>query len=370
MTCDTDEFEDKPKFSFGYIMADIRKVNAFACFEPKGTLQPWTYESRPLGPDDVEIKITHCGICGSDIHTMDSGWGPTKYPCVVGHEIVGEITKIGSNEKWHKIGDRVGVGAEVLTCVGKPKRLNCRDCKEGYDSYCQNKVFTYNSTYADGAQAYGGYADYVRVSGHYAFRIPKNIPSDQAAPLLCAGVTVYSPLSRHGVQRGDRVGVVGIGGLGHLAIQFIKAMNGVAVAFSHSPSKREEAAKLGADDFVDLSGEIADDVFGSIKLLLVTANAKNLAYDLFLQLLCTRGTLVMLGLPEEKIKLSGGSLIQKGIKLVGSLVGSCEEIEAMLQLASEKNVCPLIEKYPMSKVNDGIERVRSGKVRYRVVLEN
>ncbi|KAL0589862.1 hypothetical protein ABG067_002087 [Albugo candida] len=351
-------------------MVETRKVKAFACFEAKGALQPWTYESRPLGPEDVEIKISHCGICGSDIHTIDSGWGPTNYPCVVGHEIVGEITQIGPNVKNHRIGDRVGVGAQVFACLGKDASFDCRECKEGCDSYCPRKVFTYNSTYADGAPAYGGYAEYVRVSADHAFRIPDNIPSDQAAPLLCAGVTVFSPLRRYRVQPGDRVGVVGIGGLGHLAIQFIKAMDAVPIAFSHSPSKREEALKLGAAEFVDMGDNSINDLFGSVKLLLVTSNAKNLPYDLFLQLICPRGTFVMLGLPEEQIKFSGGKLIQKGIKMVGSLVGSIHEIKEMLQLASEKNVRPIIEKYPMSKVNDGIEHVRSGRVRYRVVLEN
>ncbi|TYZ69203.1 hypothetical protein PybrP1_011405 [[Pythium] brassicae (nom. inval.)] len=348
-----------------------RTVNAYAAFEQSGEFKPWQYTSRALGAEDVEIKISHCGICGSDIHTLDSGWGPTAYPCVVGHEIVGEVTVTGEDVKHLAVGDRVGVGAQVWACLNKDKDAPCAECADGADPYCSRIVYTYNSQYADGAQAYGGYADFVRVSAHYAFKIPDNIPSDVAAPLLCAGATVFSPLKHNGVKAGDRVGVVGIGGLGHLAIQFIRAMGAVPVAFSRSANKEQETRDLGAEEFYNLSdAEHAKRAVRSVNVLLITADATNMPYNTYLSLLRPRGTCVMLGLPNDEVKFLPFFIVSDGKKLVGSKIGSIEDIKDMLALAAEKNVRPIIQKLPMRQLNDGIQLVRDGKVRYRVVLEN
>ncbi|GMF28356.1 unnamed protein product [Phytophthora fragariaefolia] len=348
-----------------------RTINAYAAFDPSGECKPWQYEPRPLGAEDVEIRISHCGICGSDVHTLESGWGPAKYPVVTGHEIVGEVTAVGTDVKHHAVGDRVGVGAMVWACRNKDPSSPCEECADGFDPYCKDVVMTYNSLYKDGSKSYGGYADFVRVSSDYAFKIPDNISSDEAAPLLCAGVTVFAPLRREGVKSGDRVGVIGIGGLGHLAIQFIRAMGGVPVAFSRSANKEQEVRSLGAQEFYNLSDpEDAKRAVRSVNTVVLTADANNMPYDTYLQLLRPRGTFIMVGLPNDKLTCSPGSFVRDGKRLVGSKIGSPQDVKEMLDLASKKNVRPIIQKLPMDQVNDGLSMVRSGKVRYRVVLEN
>ncbi|KAG1695183.1 hypothetical protein DVH05_020824 [Phytophthora capsici] len=348
-----------------------RTIQAYAAFDSSGECKPWQYEPRPLGLEDVEIKITHCGICGSDVHTLDSGWGPAKYPVVTGHEIVGTVTFTGSDVKHLAVGDRVGVGAMVWACRNKEPSSPCDECADGFDPYCKNVVMTYNSLYKDGSKSYGGYADYVRVAGDYVFKIPDNIPSDEAAPLLCAGVTVFAPLRREGMKPGDRVGVIGIGGLGHLAIQFIRAMGGVPVAFSRSADKEQEVRALGAQDFYNLSDpKDAKRAVRSVKTVVLTADANNMPYDTYLNLLRPRGTFIMVGLPNDKLICSPGSFVRDGKRLVGSKIGSPQDVKEMLDLAAKGNVRPIIQKLPMEQVNDGLAMVRSGKVRYRVVLEN
>ncbi|KAG2876428.1 hypothetical protein PC119_g27138 [Phytophthora cactorum] len=348
-----------------------RTVNAYAAFDAKAEAKPWQYQSRPLGPDDVEIKISHCGICGTDLHTMQGGWGPAAYPCVVGHEIAGEVTLAGANVKTLQVGDRVAVGAQVYACLNKNPEKPCKDCADGDDAVCDLAVYTYASTYADGSPAYGGYADYVRVDNNYAFKLPDNIPSDVAAPLMCAGVTVFTPLKQEGVKAGDRVGVVGIGGLGHLAIQFIRALDAIPIAFSRSANKEEEVRALGAEEFYDLSSE-ADQkkAANSVDYLVLTADAKNMPYNLYLSLVRKRGTFIMVGLPDDDMKFSPFLIVPRAVRVRGSCIGSIQDIKDMLDLASKKNVRPIIQKLPMSKVNEGLDMVREGRVRYRVVLEN
>ncbi|KAG1692053.1 hypothetical protein DVH05_025861 [Phytophthora capsici] len=350
-----------------------RTIHAYACFGKSEEVKPWEYESRPLGPEDIEIKISHCGICGSDIHTIDSGWGPSIYPCVVGHEIVGEVTLAGDKVKGMKVGDRVGVGAQAWACLNKDPKDPCKECAEGDDAYCSRRVWTYGDTYLnDMAMSYGGYADYVRVAHEYAFKIPDNLPSDAAAPLLCAGATVFTPLKEAGVKPGKRVGVVGIGGLGHLAIQFAKAMGADAVvAFSRSANKEKEVRDLGATEFVVYTDEKqAAAAEKSVDVLVICANADNMPYGLFLSFLAVRGSCIMVGLPNDDIKFNAFGVVEKGAKFVGSNIGSIQDIKDMLEVASTKNVHAVIQKLPMSQANEGIKMVRDGTVRYRVVLEN
>ncbi|TMW61702.1 hypothetical protein Poli38472_010768 [Pythium oligandrum] len=341
-----------------------RVIKALAAKQPGLTVEPWEYKSRPLGAEDVEIAITHCGICGSDLHTITGGWGEASYPIVPGHEIVGTITAAGSDVKHLSVGDRVGVGAMVFAC------LKCEDCKADNDAYCDVLVDTYNSKYADGEQAQGGYAEYVRVSGHYAFKIPDEIPSDAAAPLLCAGVTVYSPLAKH-VKPGQRVGVVGIGGLGHLALQFIRALGAQPVAFSRSANKEQVARELGAVDFVNFSdpADLAK-ARRSIHVLIVTADAAGQPWDKYLSTVVVGGTFILVAIPNDKLVLSPGDFIMSSVNLVGSHIGGIKEVKDMLALAAKENVRPIIQKLPMSEANKGIEMVDQGTVRYRVVLEN
>ncbi|TYZ67543.1 hypothetical protein PybrP1_004586, partial [[Pythium] brassicae (nom. inval.)] len=346
-------------------------VNAYAAFEQSGPVTPWQYQSRALGAEDIEIKISHCGICGSDVHALDCGWGPTTFPCVPGHEIVGEVTLAGPDVKHLSVGDRVGVGAYVWVCLNKDESRPCADCAVGADAYCSRAVWTYGRKYDDGAISYGGYADFVRVSSHLAFKIPDNIPSDVAAPLLCAGATVFTPLKTHRVKRGDRVGVIGIGGLGHLAIQFIRALGAIPVAFSRSANKEQEVLALGAHEFFNLSDpEDAKRAAGSVDMLIITADATKMPYDLYLSLVRSRGTCVMLGIPNDGVAFTPIGMVLRGINFTGSAVGSIADIKDMLALASAENVRPIIQKMPMSRVNEGLQMVRDGTVRYRVVLEN
>ena len=350
-----------------------RTINAYAAHGKSADVEPWQYESRALGADDVEIKISHCGICGSDIHTLDSGWGPSTFPCVVGHEIVGEVTLAGANVTELRVGDRVGVGAQVSACLNKDASKPCKQCAAGADAYCPHMVWTYNDQYKeDGATTYGGYADYVRVPAAYAFEIPASIPSDVAAPLLCAGATVFTPFKELGVKAGDRVGVIGIGGLGHLGIQFAKAMGATVVAFSRSNGKEAEVRALGADEFVNYSDEAQAKraAANGVDVLLLTADANDMPYSLFMSFLAIRGTCVMVGLPNDEVKFRPFFLVGNGNKLMGSKIGSIADIKDMLALAAAKNVRPVIQKLPMSRVNDGLKMVRDGSVRYRVVLEN
>lgn len=355
-----------------------RTINAYAAFNKGEDVRPWQYESRALGADDVEIKISHCGICGSDIHSLDSGWGPTTYPCVVGHEIVGEVTLAGANVTELRVGDRVGVGAQVSACLNRDASEGgapCKQCAAGADAYCPQMVWTYNDRYKeDGAVTYGGYADYVRVPAAYAFVIPASIPSDVAAPLLCAGATVFTPFKELGVKAGDRVGVIGIGGLGHLGIQFAKAMGATVVAFSRSGGKEAEVRALGADEFVNYGdaeqAKRAAAPGNGVDVLLLTADANDMPYSLFMSFLAIRGTCVMVGLPNDEVKFRPFFLVGNGNKLMGSKIGSIADIKDMLALAAEKNVRPVIQKLPMSRANDGLRMVRDGSVRYRVVLEN
>ncbi|KAL3656836.1 hypothetical protein V7S43_018293 [Phytophthora oleae] len=207
-----------------------RTVNAFAAFDKSGECKPWQYKSRPLGAED-----------------LDSSWGPSEYPCVAGHEIIGEVTAAGSCVKTLAIGDRVGVGAQVWACLNRDPNDNCRDCADGHDAVCDSIVWAINGGYKDGARSFGGFADYIRVDNNYAFKIPDALPSDVAAHSL------YTPLKQEGVKAGDRVGVIGIGGLGHIAIQFIRALGATPVAFSRSASKEKEIRSLGAKEFYNLS---------------------------------------------------------------------------------------------------------------------
>ncbi|GMF34562.1 unnamed protein product [Phytophthora lilii] len=342
--------------------ASPRTIHAFAAFDEDGECKPWQYESRPLGAEDVEIKISHCGICGSDVHQIDSSWGPSEYPCVAGHEIIGEVAMVGTSVKNLAVGNRVGVGAQVWACLNRDPKDNCRDCAEGHDAVCNSIVWAINGAYKDGARSFGGFADYIRVDSNYAFKIPEALPSDVAAPLMCAGATVFTPLKQEGVKAGDRVGVIGIGGLGHFAIQFIRALGATPVAFSRSANKKHEVRSLGAEEFYDLSDpKQQTEAASSVDYLLLTANAANMPYDLYLSLVRKRGTLIMVGLPEDKVTISPFFLVPRAVRVRGSVIGSIQDIQDMLELAAKSNVRPIIQKIPMASLNNGLDMVRDGK---------
>ncbi|KAI9225403.1 MAG: chaperonin 10-like protein [Piptocephalis tieghemiana] len=343
----------------------------FTGYASKGkgkSLEPWSYTPKPFEPTDVDIKITHCGICGSDVHTLDSGWGPTTYPVIVGHEIVGEVIRVGSEVKDLKVGQRVGVGARSGSCN------QCEECLRDEENYCSGKATgTYNATYADGSRSQGGYANYTRVPSNWVFPVPEHLESDAAASLFCAGITTYLPLKAAKVGPDTAVGVVGIGGLGHLGLQWARALDAKkVVAISHSDRKREDAKELGATEFLALSDtESLKAANRTLDVLLVAASGSRTNWKDLLSLMRTGGRVMLVGLPEEPL---GGIppmlMAARRIALIGSLIGSPKDTREMLQVAADKNVRVWYERRPMSKVNEALQDFRDGKARYRYVLEN
>ncbi|KAF8936386.1 chaperonin 10-like protein [Dissophora ornata] len=331
------------------------------------TLTKFSYHPRPIGPKDVEIEISHCGICGSDIHAITGGWGELRNgPCIPGHEIVGKVTAIGK-DSCHKIGDLVGVGAMVDACG------ECEECKSDFGQFCSKTAYTSNDTYKDGrgGNTYGGCADRIRVNSDYAFKIPSQISPAEAAPLLCAGITTYAPLKQYGAGPGKRVGVIGIGGLGHLAIQWASAMNcDEVVAISTSDNKREESKKLGATKFINSTKpEDMEAATASMDIILCTSSADDQDLSKLLALIANHGTMVLLCLPESDLKISGFSLIVRGVSIGGSMIGGRKVIQEMFEFAAEKNIRLWIEKMPMSDANAAIKHMMEGHPRYRVVME-
>jgi len=339
-----------------------RMIKAMACHKKNEALKEWSYKARELGEDDVEIKISHCGICFSDLHTIDEGWGPCFFPSVVGHEIVGTISAKGSNVKDFSVGDRVGVGAQCGSCH------SCKACKSKNEQLCADRLFTYNSAYIDGEITRGGYAEAVRLEQQFVFHIPKDLPSEYVGPLMCAGATVYSPLADHG-KKGAKCLVIGVGGLGHLAIQFAAKMGMEVGVLSHSANKKDECLKLGATEFIkDDDKKALSKNYQAWDLLIVTQNF-NLNIDALVNLTAIKGKIVLLAAPEESVKFNVFSLFSNECSIVGSLIASPTKINDMLALAAKEKIRPIIELFKMSKVNDAIEKVRKGTIRYRAVLE-
>jgi alcohol dehydrogenase (NADP+) len=336
----------------------------------KGQMRWGYYQPKPFEETDIDIKVTHCGICGSDIHTLRSGWRPANYPICVGHEIIGHAIRVGSAVKSSiRVGDRVGVGAQSSSCLGR----DCPDCSVGKENYCaKGSVGTYDSKYPDGSKSFGGYANFARVPGHFVFKIPEGIASADAAPMLCGGVTAYTPLVENGVRPETKVGIAGLGGLGHFGLLWAKALGcETIVAISRSRSKETDARKLGATCLVATGEEKWFKKHArSLDLIVSTVGDNDLPLSGYLGLLKTGGTLVQVGVPEGKITLNLAALIGKGTKIAGSSIGSPQQIEEMLQLAARKNVKPWIQEIPMKDANRAIVEFEEGKPRYRFVLVN
>lgn len=347
----------------GWLGLDADSVN--------GKMQWQGYEPKTWEETDVDIKVTHCGICGSDLHTLRSGWGETLYPCCVGHEIVGTAVKVGSKaENGIKVGDRVGVGAQSSSCL----QPDCEECSSGDENYCPRTVGTYNSKYPDGSKSYGGYSDYARVPSHFVFKIPDSLPSEHAAPMLCGGITVYSPLKRYGAGPGKKVGVIGIGGLGHFAVIFAKALGSdKVVAISRNSKKRDDALKMGADELIatDEDADWANKHARSLDLIICTVSSPKMPFPAYLQLLRTHGIIVQVGAPEDSIPaFNAFSLLAKGTKIGGSGIGSPAEIKEMLDLAAKQNIRAWVEPRPLKDANQAVLDMVDNKARYRYVLIN
>jgi uncharacterized zinc-type alcohol dehydrogenase-like protein len=329
-------------------------IHAHAATEKKGPLKPFEYEPGPLGAHDVEIRISHCGICHSDVHLVDGDWGMGRYPMVPGHEIVGTVDATGLEVRGLKTGDRVGVGWQRGAC------LACEACLAGDENLCAENQATcvFN---------HGGFADRVRLDGRFTFRIPDGLASEAAAPLLCGGVTVYSPLRRW-ARSSTKVGVVGIGGLGHLGLQFARAMGCEVTAISSSPDKEQEARSFGAHRFLATREKSAlRSAAGTLDLVLSTVFA---AQD-WLGLLGTlkpNGVLCVVGGPPEPISVPAFALIGQQKTIAGSVVGGRPTIREMLDFAARHGVAAKTELRPMSEADAGLGHVRAGRARYRVVL--
>ncbi|KAG0027593.1 hypothetical protein BGZ81_005442 [Podila clonocystis] len=330
------------------------------------TLKPWKYHPRPLGPKDVEIEVTHGGCCGSDIHIICGRMvNPTIGPIITGHEIVGKVVAAGP-KSGHKIGDLVGSGGLTDAC-GK-----CVECKDGQEQLCSKMAFVFNDRFKDerGGIPQGGFADRVRINGDFVHKIPSSISPAEAAPLFCAGLTTYSPLKDHGAGPNKTVGVVGIGGLGHLAIQWAAAMKcKEVVAFSTSDGKREEAKKLGATKFVNSKNpEEYKAAVHTIDILLIAGIGKDTNWNELLALVANRGTLVLLAIPEAPMTINPSDLFMRQVSVTGSLIGGPKITAEMLAFAAKHNVRPWIEMYAMKDINKAVKRVIDGNPRYRVVM--
>ena len=349
------------------------KFRGWLGFDPRaveGNLKFQEYEPKPWSETDVDIRVECCGICGSDIHTLRSGWKPTDYPVCVGHEIVGIAVRVGSKaEGGIKVGDRVGVGAQSSSCL-KP---DCEECSNGNEQYCAKMVGTYDSRYEDGGKSYGGYSDYARVPSHFVIKIPGAIPPEEAAPMLCGGVTLFSPLKRNACGPGKKVGIVGLGGLGHFGVLFAKALGAdEVVIISRTNGKKQDAMKMGATGFIATEEKGWEKRNGrTLDLIVSTVSSPDMPLGKYLQLLRTGGQFIQVGAPEDRIPgFNAFSLISKGVKFGGSCIGSPAELREMLDLAAEKGIHPWINKRPLRDVNKVVPDMVDGKARYRYVLVN
>lgn len=340
------------------------QVKAYAAHSATSPLQPFTFERRDPKADDVVIEILYCGICHSDIHTARSEWGPTIYPCVPGHEIVGKVIAVGKKVKKFKVGDLAGVGCFVDSC-GK-----CSSCKNHEEQFCAvHTAFTYNSTEMDEkTPTMGGYSSHITVREKYVLKIKKGVPLERIAPLLCAGITTYSPLKRYKVKKGSKVGVVGLGGLGHMAVKLAKAMGGEVTVFSTSPEKEKDAKKLGAKYFViSKNNENFKKLANSFDIIIDTVSASH-DFTPYLNSLKRGGTMVLLGVAPQPNEVHAGSLIRRK-QLTGSLIGGIKETQEMLDFCARKKVFADIELINAKDINEAYERTIKSKVKYRFVID-
>ena len=333
------------------------KVNAYAVKGPKGKLVPFSYESGELSPENIDIKVSYCGLCHSDMSMMNNDWGMTQYPIVPGHEIIGEIVAVGNAVKNLKVGDKVGLGWMSSSC------MSCSQCMSGDHNLCANSEGTIIGRH-------GGFAEYVRSHWSWAIPIPEGMDLSKAGPLLCGGITVFSPIFLSNLKPTDSVGVIGIGGLGHLAIKFLKHWGCDVIAFSSNPSKKDEILSMGANKVINSKdSEELKSVSGKLKFILNTTNV-SLDWDSYLTALSPKGKLHTVGAVLEPMQIPAFSLIMGDKSVGGSPIGSPEIIRIMLDFCNRHNIYPNVEEFPMEEVNEAIEHLEQGKARYRIVLKN
>ncbi len=340
------------------------KTKAFAAQSATQPLSPFEFSRRDPKENDVQIEIQFCGVCHSDIHQARNEWGGSTFPMVPGHEIVGIVKSVGSNVKKFKLGDRVGVGCFVDSC------RTCASCTSGLEQFCsQGMVGTYNGTEKDGSPTYGGYSSQIVVDEKYVLRIPESIPMDAAAPLLCAGITTYSPLKHWNAGPGKKVAVIGLGGLGHMAVKIAHAMGAEVTVLSQSLKKKDDAKRLGADHFYATSDATTfEKLAGNFDLILNSVSAE-IDLNAYLGLLKIDGTMVLLGVPDKPAPVSAFSLIFGRKNLSGSLIGGIKETQEMLDFCAQHKLASDIELIPIQKINEAYERMIKGDVRYRFVID-
>ena len=335
----------------------MSQIQGLAAHAAGAELLPFKYDPGELGRQQVEIAITHCGVCHSDLHLIANDWGISQYPFIPGHEIIGKITAIGDEVQLLEVGQRVGLGWQSNSCGV------CEWCSRGMENLCPAAEGTC-------VHRHGGYADRVRAQARFVIPIPEALESESAAPLLCGGVTVYNPLRTHGVNPSSRVGIVGIGGLGHLAIQFARVFGAEVTAFSTSATKEEEARALGAHHFVNSrESKALKETAGTLDLILSTINADQ-DCGAYIQALRPTGTLCFVGVPPSPVSVHAFPLISGIRSITGNPGGSPHRLKEMLDVAARHGIKAITECFPMAQANAAIEKVKKNKVRYRAVLAN
>jgi alcohol dehydrogenase (NADP+) len=342
------------------------KAKAYSAAGAKSPLAPTTIPRRDPGEDDVQIKIFFCGICHSDLHQVRNEWSgtPTVYPCVPGHEIVGRVTKVGSAVTRFKPGDLAAVGCLV------DSDGNCPECQAGLEQFCPHMTLTYNSPDVHlGGVTYGGYSDSIVVKEHFVLRVPSNLNLAGVAPLLCAGITTYSPIHHWGVTEGKKVGVVGLGGLGHMAVKFAHALGAHVVVFTTSPKKKEDALRLGADEVV--ISRNADEMKKHTDSFDFILDAVSAEHDInaYIQLLRRDGNITIVGAPDKPHAIPASSLLFKRRSLSGSLIGGIDETQEMLDFCGKHNITADVEVIPVQKVNEAYDRLSRADVKYRFSID-
>ncbi len=340
------------------------KTQGYAAVAAKAPLKPFSFERREPRDNDVAIEIKYCGICHSDIHQAREEWGDAIFPMVPGHEIAGIVTAVGKKVSKFKVGDQAGVGCFVDSC------RTCPQCQQGLEQYCNvGAVFTYNGKEYDGTLTYGGYSDKIVVKEDYVLHIPDNLPLDAAAPLLCAGITLYSPLRHWHAGPGKKVGIVGLGGLGHMGVKIGHALGAEVTVLSHSLTKQADGKRLGADFFYATADpETFTKLRGYFDLIVCTVSAE-IDWNQYLSLLRVDGAFVVVGIPDKPIPIGAFSLVPHRHTLAGSMIGGIAETQEMLDFCGKHNVTSDIELIPIQKVNEAYDRVVKSDVKYRFVID-
>ena len=340
------------------------QAKGYAAPAVKAALAPYSFDRREPGENDIAIDIKYCGICHSDIHQARDEWGGSIFPMVPGHEIAGVVASVGAKVTKYKVGDKVGVGCFVDSC------RECEQCEAGLEQYCLDGMSpTYNGKDRSGAVTQGGYSDKIVVDENYVLRMPDNLPLDASAPLLCAGITLYSPLKHWKAGPGKKVAIVGLGGLGHMGVKLAHALGAEVTVLSQSLSKQEDGKRLGADHFYATSdASTFEKLKGTFDLVINTVSA-DIDWNQYLSLLKVEGAMVVVGVPEKQVPIGAFPLIMGRRSLAGSMIGGIRETQEMLDFCGQHDITCDIEMIPIQKVNEAYERILKSDVRYRFVID-